>query len=169
MSSAVRWRFQIEECSWLPQMAAAWPQSLVQSIRGDVCPKLGWLVSSTATQRKTTSRRWWDCFIHNAISNWAQTKPCQQRQRRTDLTKRSVAAQQLVEDSEGDTEHGGQSQCPTKHLTPPGVCVHRVIGQGLEVHYVEQEDSLELPKQIPLPIDRWNLQTEERGGTYHTD
>lgn len=55
-----RWRFQIAECSWHPQMAAAWPRSLVWSIRGDVCPKLASLVSSTAAQRKAISRRRWD-------------------------------------------------------------------------------------------------------------
>lgn len=118
----IRWRFQTEECSWLPQTAAAWPQSLVWSIRGDVCPKLGWLVSSTATQRKTMPWRRWDfliqwtdvliCLIMSyeqfIINNWTQTKSCQQRKWHTDLTKRSIRAQQLVEDSEGDTEHGGQ-------------------------------------------------------------
>lgn len=117
----IRWHFQIEECSWLPQTAAAWPQSLVWSIQGDVCPKLGWLVSSTATQRQTMSWRRWDfliqwtdvliSFILNfdqiLLNNWTQTKS--NRKWRTDLTKRSIRAQELVEDSEGDTEHGGQS------------------------------------------------------------
>lgn len=84
----IRWHFQIEECSWLPQTAAAWPQSLVWNIRGDVCPKLGWLVSSTATQRKTMSWKWLDfliqwtdvsiCFLMSCeqifINNWTQTK-----------------------------------------------------------------------------------------------
>lgn len=73
----IRWRFQIEECSWLPQTAAAWPQSLVWSIRGDACPKLGWLVSSTATQRKTISWRRWDFWIRwtdVSICLWALSK-----------------------------------------------------------------------------------------------
>lgn len=116
----IRLRFQIEACSWLPQTAAAWPQSLVWSIRGDVCPKLGWLVSSTATQRKTMSWRWWIfliqwtdvliCLImsYEQIIKTAEPRP-RQRNWRTDLMKRSIRAQQLVEDSERDTEHGGQS------------------------------------------------------------
>lgn len=119
----IRWRFQIEDCSWLPQMAAAWPQFLVWSIQGDVCPKQGWLASSTATQRKTMSWRRWDfliqwtdvsiCIIMNfeqiMINNLTQIKSCKQRKWHTDLMKWSIRAQKLVEDSEGDTEHGGQS------------------------------------------------------------
>lgn len=60
----------------------------------------------------------------------------------TDLPQGSFAPQQFVENSERDTEHGGQSQCPAKHFTPQGVSIHCVVRQGLVVHHMEQEHSL---------------------------
>lgn len=60
----------------------------------------------------------------------------------TDLSEGSFGSEQLVEEADGDAEHGGQSQAPADHLAPPWVHVHRVVRQRLVVHQVEQEDTL---------------------------
>lgn len=61
---------------------------------------------------------------------------------RSHLFERSLGAGQLVEQADGDAEHGGQSQTPADHLPPPRVHVHVVVGQRLVVDQVEQEDAL---------------------------
>lgn len=60
----------------------------------------------------------------------------------TYLSEGALGPEELVEDTDGDAEHGGQSQAPAQHLTPPRVHVHVVVGQRLVVHQVEEEDAL---------------------------
>lgn len=60
----------------------------------------------------------------------------------TYLSEAAFGPEELVEDADRDAEHGGQSQAPAQHLTPPRVHIHVVVGQWLVVHQVEEEDSL---------------------------
>lgn len=59
-----------------------------------------------------------------------------------DLSEGSFRSEELVEEADGDAEHGGQSQTPADDLAPPRVHVHVVVGQRLVVDQVEQEDAL---------------------------
>lgn len=72
----------------------------------------------------------------------------------TYLSEAAFGPEELVEDTDGDAEHGGQSQAPTQHLTPPWVHVHVVVGQWLVVHQVEEKDSLRKTRK------RWHGQME---------
>lgn len=60
----------------------------------------------------------------------------------TYLSESALCPEELVEDTDGDAEHGGQSQAPAQHLAPPRVHVHIVVGQRLVVHQMEEEDAL---------------------------
>lgn len=61
----------------------------------------------------------------------------------TDLFKGSLGSEEFVEQTNGDAEHGRQSQTPANNLTPPWVHIHIVVGQRFVVHQVEQKDALQ--------------------------
>lgn len=65
----------------------------------------------------------------------------------SDLFEGSFGSEEFVEQTNGDAEHGGQSQTPADHLTPPRVHVHVVVGQRLVVHQVEKKDALRRTQQ----------------------
>lgn len=77
------------------------------------------------------------------------------------LPEGALAAQKLVEHGDGDAEHGGKGQAPAQGLAPPGVYVAGVIGQGLVIHNMEQEDTLWTDTDMvsgtcsPLPVSRF--------------
>lgn len=58
------------------------------------------------------------------------------------LAQGAFAAQELVDDSAGDAEHGGERQDPADGIAPPRVHVGLVVRQRFVVHHVEQEDAL---------------------------
>lgn len=65
----------------------------------------------------------------------------------SDLFEGSLGSEEFVEQTNGDAEHGGQSQTPADHLPPPRVHVHVVVGQRLVVHQVEEKDALRRTQQ----------------------
>lgn len=61
---------------------------------------------------------------------------------RTHLAQGAFAAQELVDNSAGDAEHGGECQDPADGLPPPRVHVRLIVCQRLVVHHVEHKDAL---------------------------
>lgn len=61
---------------------------------------------------------------------------------RPHLAQGAFAAQELVDNSAGDAEHGGERQDPADGFPPPRVHVCLVVCQRLVVHHVEHEDAL---------------------------
>lgn len=58
------------------------------------------------------------------------------------LFEGSHGSAELVEQADGDAEHGGEGQTPTDHLPPPRVHILIVVGKRLVINQVKQEDAL---------------------------
>lgn len=76
----------------------------------------------------------------------------------TYLSEGALGSEELVEDTDRDAEHGGQSQAPAQNFAPPRVHVHVVVGQRLVVHQVEEEDALRKTGS------RWEVKQEVASG-----
>lgn len=61
---------------------------------------------------------------------------------RPHLAQGAFAAQELVDNSAGDAEHGGECQDPADGVPPPRVHICLIVCQRLVVHHVEHKDAL---------------------------
>lgn len=75
---------------------------------------------------------------------------------RPHLAQGAFAAQELVDNSAGDAEHGGECQDPADGFPPPRVHVCLIVCQRLVVHHVEHKDTLGGERAVrSLGAGRW--------------
>lgn len=67
---------------------------------------------------------------------------------RPHLAQGAFAAQELVDNSAGDAEHGGECQDPADGFPPPRVHVSLIVCQRLVVHHVEHKDTLRGERKV---------------------